>query len=123
MTAETLDRPTRRRIEKAAAKKEKLLIRVRTEMRTGNGTYFSPWRILKDDPKNGIYDLTNWKRKYQAFDGHYASRKRYPSRYRDEKNVWYATLHASVTRPATVMRRTSGTPRGRAALRTRRSRP
>ena len=97
MTAETLDRPTRRRIEKAAAKKEKLLIRVRTEMRTGNGTYFSPWRILKDDPKNGIYDLTNWKRKYQAFDGHYASRKRYPSRYREEKNVWYVKRPGSTT--------------------------
>ena len=97
MTAETLDRPTRRRIEKAAAKKEKLLIRIRTEMRTGNGTYFSPWRILKDDPKNGIYDLTNWKRKYQAFDGHYASRKRYPSRYREEKNVWYVKRPGSTT--------------------------
>lgn len=90
MTPEPLDRPSRRRIAKAAAKKEKFLVRVRTEMRTGNGTYFSPWRILKDDPKNGIYDLTNWKRKYQAFDGHYASRKRYPSRYREEKNIWYA---------------------------------
>lgn len=97
MTAETLDRPTRRRIAKATAKKAKFLIRVRTEMRTGNGTYFSPWRILKDDPKNGIYDLTNWKRKYQAFDGHYASRKRYPSRYRNEKNAWYAKKQSSTS--------------------------
>lgn len=90
MTAETLDRPTRRRVAKAATKKEERLVRVRTELRTGNGTYFSPWRILKDDPKNGIYDLTNWKRTYHSFINRHTSGKRFPSRYRQSRNVWYA---------------------------------
>ena len=90
MTAEPLDRPTRQCIAKAAAKKEERLVRIRTEIRTGNGTYFSPWRVLKDDPKKGIYDLTNWNRTYHAFINRHTSGKRYPSRYHQSRNVWYA---------------------------------
>ena len=84
MTSEPLDSASRKTIAKAATKKEKSLVRVRTEWRTGSGTFFSPWRVLKDDPRNGIYDLTNWNRKFHAFDGRHVSRKRYPSRYRAE---------------------------------------
>ncbi len=90
MTSEPLGKPTRRRVAKAAAEKEERLVRIRTEIRTGNGTYFSPWRVLKDDPKKGIYDLTNWNRTYHAFINRHTSGKRYPSRYRQTRNVWYA---------------------------------
>lgn len=45
---------------KRAAKAKSVIVAIRTEWRTGSGTATTPWRILRDDPKNGVYELTNW---------------------------------------------------------------
>lgn len=85
MTQENLDRPTRRRIKRKKLKNGKRRVFIRTEWRTGHGTVYSEWLELRDDPKNGVYDLTNWNKKFHPFGGRYSSRKHYPSRYRTDE--------------------------------------
>ena len=78
--------------------RHKIPVLVRTYRIDGSGRrILEREELLRDDPKNGVYDLTRWYKKYASFGGRYASRKRYPSRYRDEKNVWYAKRPGSTT--------------------------
>lgn len=71
--------------------RHKIPVLVRTYRINGSGErILEREELLHDDHKNGVYDLSRWYRKYASFAGHHGSRKRYPSRYRDEKNVWYA---------------------------------
>ena len=49
---------------KRAAKAKNILVAVRTELRTGNTITRTPWRILRDDPKNGVYERRNWVKKF-----------------------------------------------------------
>lgn len=90
MTTEALDRPTRRRIARTNAKKEKRRVFVRDEWRTGSGITITPWRELIDDPKHGVHDLSNWIKKYEPFGGRYASRNARPMRREaSERTFWY----------------------------------
>lgn len=71
--------------------RHKIPVLVRTYRIDGSGRrILEREELLRDDPKNGVYDLTRWYKKYASFGGRYASRKRYSSRYREEKNAWYA---------------------------------
>lgn len=71
--------------------RHKIPVLVRTYRIDGSGKrILEREELLRDNPKNGVYDLTRWYKKYASFSGCYASRKRYPSRYREEKNIWYA---------------------------------
>ena len=70
--------------------RHKIPVLVRTYRIDGSGKrILEREELLRDDPKNGVFDLSRWYKKYAAFGGCYSSRRRYPSRYRKEKNVWY----------------------------------
>lgn len=70
--------------------RHKIPVLVRTYRIDGSGKRILEREVLlRDDPKNGVFDLSRWYKKYAAFGGCYSSRRRYPSRYRKEKNVWY----------------------------------
>lgn len=69
----------------------KIPILVRTYRIDGSGRrILEREELLRDDPKNGVYDLTQWYKKYAPFRNSHTSGKRFPSRYRQSRNVWYA---------------------------------
>ena len=72
--------------------RHKIPVLVRTYRIDGSGgRILEREELLRDDPRNGVCDLTRWHRKYAPFGGNYAPRKRYPSRYRGEEgSVWHA---------------------------------
>lgn len=72
--------------------RHKIPVLVRTYRIDGSGRrILEREELLRDEPKNGVYALTRWHMKYAPFGGNYVSRKRYPSRYREEeRSVWHA---------------------------------
>lgn len=69
-------------LRKCAKRSRISAVRWRTYWKNPDDTYrFEREELLVDDPKNGIYDLTKWKRKYASFDGKYISRRSRPDNY------------------------------------------
>lgn len=69
-------------LKRCAKRSRQNAVILRTKMQQPDGSYRTVREdVLVDDPKNGVYDLTKWKRKYAAFEGRYAKRTDRPDNY------------------------------------------